>query len=119
MAYVSSAAAAIVALQGLALAITAVYYGYATLTGTPGSLSGAAVTGGLALAAAVGLFWVAHGLAGDRRWSRAPTIVAQILVLTVGLPLTVTERWYVALPLVASGVAVLLLVLVSAGAAED
>ncbi|MFZ3472797.1 hypothetical protein ACODT4_27615 [Streptomyces sp. 2.9] len=78
-----TAAAALTALEGLALAGLGVYALYDGIAGDPDSLR-QAVTGGITwlLVAALPLA-AAYGLRLGRRWSRGPTLITQLIALPV------------------------------------
>jgi hypothetical protein len=97
----------LVALQGVGLAVAAVFYLVELVVATPDDRVRAAVTAGLALAAAAGLALVARGLLRRRRWARAPALVTNLLVLPVAFGLVQGGRWYVGGPLLVWAGAVL------------
>jgi hypothetical protein len=81
------AIALVVAAEATALLIAAAWYGYELLTGAPVlSFWGAVFTLGLLLAFSAWLYSVGHFLFRGRRWTRAAALVAQLFVLTIGVP---------------------------------
>jgi hypothetical protein len=79
--------ALIVAGEAFALLGVAGWYSYQLLTGAPvASFWGAVFTLGLLLAFSGWLFAVGHFLFRGYRWPRAAALVAQLFVLTVGVP---------------------------------
>ena len=81
------AIALIVAAEATALLIAAAWYGYELVTGAPVlSFWGAVFTLGLLLTFSAWLYAVGHFLFRGRRWTRAAALVAQLFVLTIGVP---------------------------------
>lgn len=79
--------ALIAALEATALLVTAGWYGYQLLSGSPVlSFWGAVFTLALLLAFAAWLYAVAVFLYRGYRWTRAAALVAQLFVLTIGFP---------------------------------
>nr|WP_246224054.1 hypothetical protein [Pseudarthrobacter psychrotolerans] len=77
----------VVAAEATALLVAAAWYGYELLTGAPVmSFWGAVFTLGLLLAFSAWLYSVGHFLFRGRRWTRAAALVAQLFVLTIGVP---------------------------------
>jgi hypothetical protein len=103
------AVAALVAAQGLGLVGLAVFYVVELVVASPGSVTRAVVAALLTLLGGLGLLAVARGLAGCRRWARAPALVTQLLVLPVAFGLVQGDRWYVGVPLILWALAVLVL----------
>jgi len=99
----------LVAAQGLGLVGLAVFYLVELVVATPSSLTRAVVAALLTALGGTGLLLVARGLAGGRRWARAPALVTQLLVLPVAAGLIQGDRWYVGAPLIVWALAVLLL----------
>ena len=104
-----SALVALVAAQGLGLVGLAVFYVVELLVASPESTSRALVAALLTLLGGLGLLAVARGLAGGRRWARAPALVTQLLVLPVAVGLVQGGRWYVGVPLIGWALGVLVL----------
>lgn len=81
------AIALVVAAEATALLVAAAWYGYELLTGAPVlSFWGAVFTLVLLLAFSAWLYSVGHFLFRGRRWTRAAALVAQLFVLTIGVP---------------------------------
>ncbi|WP_345038712.1 hypothetical protein [Arthrobacter methylotrophus] len=77
----------VVVLEALALLTAAVLYLYQLAIGAPvASFWGAVFTMGLLLAFSAWLFAVGHFLFRGYRWTRAAALVAQLFVLTIGVP---------------------------------
>ncbi|MCP3756900.1 hypothetical protein ACFRJ1_33945 [Streptomyces sp. NPDC056773] len=82
-----TAAAALNALQGLALACFGVYMLYVGIAGAPDSPQ-QAETGGVTLLVLAALpLTAARGLLLGRRWSRGPAVITQVMSLPVALTL--------------------------------
>lgn len=82
-----TAAAALTALQGLALACLGVYMLYVGILGDPDSPQ-QAETGGITLLVLAALpLTAARGLVLGRRWSRGPAVITQVMSLPVALTL--------------------------------
>jgi hypothetical protein len=100
----------LVALQALTLVAVAVFYGVELVVASPDSVVTAVASAVLVLIAGIGMALVARGLARGRRWSRAPALVAQLLLLPVGYEMSQGQRWWLGLLLLlwCGGIAVLL-----------
>lgn len=109
--------ASLVALEAVGLLAAAVFYLVELVVAEAGDRVRALVTVALALAAGAGLALVARGLLHRRRWARAPALVTNLILLPVGYGLVQGGRWYVGLPLLLLGVAVLVLLFAPATAA--
>ena len=82
-----SVVALIVAAEATALLVAAGWYAVQLLTGAPVlSFWGAVFTLALLLSFSAGLFAVGHFLFRGYRWPRAGALVAQLFVLTIGVP---------------------------------
>jgi hypothetical protein len=99
----------LVALQALGLLAVGAFFVVELFVATPDDRTRALVAALLVLAAAVGLAWVARGLASGRRWARAPALVTNLLVLPVAVDVVRGGRWYVGAPLLLWALAVLAL----------
>jgi hypothetical protein len=77
----------VVLLEAFALLAAAGLYAFQLATGAPvASFWGAVFTMGLLLAFSAWLFAVGHFLFRGYRWTRAAALVAQLFVLTIGIP---------------------------------
>lgn len=79
--------ALVVAAEAVTLALAAGWYGLQLVSGAPVlSFWGAVFTLCLLLAFSMWLFAVGHFLFHGYRWTRAAALVAQLFVLTIGVP---------------------------------
>lgn len=79
--------ALVVAAEAVTLVLAAGWYGLQLVSGAPVlSFWGAVFTLGLLLAFSIWLFAVGHFLFHGFRWTRAAALVAQLFVLTIGVP---------------------------------
>ena len=104
------AAAALVAVEGLALALLGAGYAVSGVVGAPEDRLATVVAGGFALLVGVALTGVARGLARARSWALAPTVVVQVFTFVVGVGLLQAGVLAVALPLLLVPATVLYLV---------
>ncbi|MDQ0800621.1 hypothetical protein [Arthrobacter sp. SLBN-112] len=97
--------------EAIALLVAAAWYGYELFTGSPVlSLWGAVFTLGLLLAFSAWLFAVSVFLYRGYRWTRAAALVAQLFVLTIGVPTLTSGLVLAGLAMVVpAGVAIVLL----------
>ena len=100
-------AAALVAVEGGALSVIGPVYGAAGLLGDPFDRTATLLEAALALIAAVLLLLVARGLSRTAGWARSPAVVAQLLMLPVGVGLLQGGVWWAGVPVLALAVAVL------------
>ncbi|WP_345040109.1 hypothetical protein [Streptomyces sannanensis] len=106
-----TAAAAFVALEGLALVAGGVYMLVMGVVGSPES-SQQAETGGLTLIVLALLpLLAARGLLHRRRWSRGPAFVTQIMALPVAWTLLRSQGGFIPAGIALAGVAVTALVM--------
>lgn len=93
-------ATAIEGLDGLALLVFAVFLGVDSVTGDPvqGATSAAVLTATTAVIG-LGVAVVCVGLARRRRWSRSPAVLTQILALPVAYSLVRGDGGAVGIPL--------------------
>jgi hypothetical protein len=91
-------AAALVALEGLALTVLGVVYGVAGVVGEPFDRTAALLEAGLAVLVGALVLLVARGLAEVRGWARSPAVVVQLLALPVGVGLVQGAVWVAAVP---------------------
>lgn len=79
--------AVVAAAEATALLIAGIWYGYQLVSGSPVlSFWGAVFTLGLLLAFSAWLYAVGHFLIRGYRWTRSAALVAQLFVLTIGVP---------------------------------
>lgn len=99
-------AALVVALEGL---IALGLGGYALIgaaAGGAGDLTAALAEGAFGVLVGGGLLWVAWGgLMAGERWGRAPSVLAQILVIPVAVTLIESGRPDLGIPLIAAALA--------------
>jgi hypothetical protein len=92
------------------LLLAACWYGYELLTGAPVlSFWGAVFTLGLLLAFSAGLYAVGHFLFRGYRWTRAATLVTQVIILTIGFPTLTGGLIWAGLGMVVPALAAILL----------
>ncbi|GAA4011558.1 hypothetical protein GCM10022384_65680 [Streptomyces marokkonensis] len=106
-----TAAAALAALEGLALVVGGVWMLVVGLTGHPNDRT-SAVTGGITLMVLALLpLLAARGLIGRRGWSRGPAVITQIMALPVAYNLLQADSVAIPAGIVLGVVAVTALVL--------
>lgn len=106
-----TAAAAVEALEGLAVLAVGLYVGVEAVAGSPNDLASAIVLALMAIGAGVGVVAVGRGLWQRRRWSRAPAVLTQIFGLIVAISMIQSGRQAlggVLVALVVAGTAALL-----------
>jgi predicted alternative tryptophan synthase beta-subunit len=104
-----SAAAAVEALEGIALVAVGLYVGVEAIAGSPNDLTSAVVLALMAIAAGVGVVAVGRGLWQARRWGRAPALLTQIFAVIAAISMIQSRR---------QAVGVVVIVLAVAGAAS-
>ncbi|GAA4503255.1 hypothetical protein GCM10023191_055930 [Actinoallomurus oryzae] len=87
-----STAAAIEAVEGVAVAAVGLYVGIEAIVGSPNDLASAIVLALMAIAAGVGLVAVGRGLWQVRRWGRAPALLTQIFAVIAGISMIQSSR---------------------------
>ena len=99
-------AAALVAVEGVALVVLGVVYGAAGLLGEPYDRVATLLEAGLAVLVGGLALAVARGLARAAGWARSPAVVLQLLAFPVGVGLLQGRVWFAAAPvlLLAAGV---------------
>ena len=102
-------AAALVALEGLALVVLGVVYGAAGVLGDPFDRTATLLEAGLAVLVGGLVLLIARGLADVRWWARSPAVVVQLLALPVGYGLVQGRVWIAAVPVLGLALAVLFL----------
>ena len=81
--------------------------GGAGLVGDPFDRTATLLEAAMALAVGLLLLLVARALAGTAGWARSPAVVAQLLMLPVGVGLAQGRVWWAAVPVLVLAVAVL------------
>ena len=99
--------ALLVAVEGAALTLLGFGYAVAAVRGEPFDRAATLLEAGFAVVAGVLVLLVARGLWRTAGWSRAPTVVLQLLALPVGVGLVQGQVWYAAVPVLVLAVAVL------------
>jgi hypothetical protein len=93
-----AAATAVVAVQAIGVLLAAVLAGIATIEGKSyQNASGIAITA-IGVGAAIGLGYVAFGLAKTRRWSRTPALLTQLFTGIIGIYLVQGQRYQWGVP---------------------
>ena len=100
-------AAALVAVEGVALGVIGAVYAAAGVLGQPTERLGAVLEGVFALVVAALLLVVARGLGAGRGWAWAPTITTQLFLLVVGGYLVLGGVWLAGGPVLLLAVGVL------------
>ncbi len=91
-------AAALLAVEGLALVLLGLVYGGAGVVGDPFDRTATLLEAALAVLAGVLVLLVARGIAEVRGWARSPAVVVQLLALPVGYGLVQGRVWLAAVP---------------------
>ena len=91
-------AAALLALEGVALVLLGVVYGGAGVVGDPFDRTATLLGAGLAVLVGVLLLVLARGISEVRGWARSPAVVVQLLALPVGYGLVQGRVWLAAVP---------------------
>jgi hypothetical protein len=100
-----SAAAAIEAAEGVAVAAIGLYVGIEAIVGSPNDLTSAVVLALMAVAAGAGIVAVGRGLWQMRRWGRAPALLTQIFALIAGISMIQSRRQVLGIVVIALAVA--------------
>jgi len=107
-----AAASAVVTVQALGVLLAAVLAGIAVIQGKSyQNASGIAITA-IGVATAIGLGYVAFGLAKTRRWSRTPALLTQLFTGIIGIYLVQGQRYQWGVPALALCLAGFVLLLV-------
>ncbi|MEU8267666.1 hypothetical protein AB0B89_10890 [Sphaerisporangium sp. NPDC049002] len=80
-------AAVVLALEGLTAVVLGGYAAVETVIGKPADVSSSIVVSAFGIGIGAALIWVAWGVLGAARWSRAPGVVTQIFALPVAVSL--------------------------------
>jgi hypothetical protein len=91
-------AAALLAVEGVALTVLGVVDGVATVVGTPDDRTSSLMLALFAVATGVLLLLLARAVDRLQHWARSPAIVLQLLALPVGTGLAQGRVWVVAVP---------------------
>jgi predicted alternative tryptophan synthase beta-subunit len=86
------AAAAVEALEGVAVLAVGLYVGVEAVAGSPNDLASAVVLALMAVAAGVGIIAVGRGLWQARRWGRAPALLTQIFAMIAAISMIQSRR---------------------------
>jgi hypothetical protein len=95
------AAAAVEALEGLAVLAVGLYVGVEAVVGSPNDLVSAIVLAIMAIGTGAGIIAVGRALWQRRRWGRAPAVLTQIFVLIAAISMIQSGRQVVGGVLVA------------------
>jgi hypothetical protein len=96
-----TAATAVVAVQAAGVLVAAILAGIATIGGKSyQTASGIAITA-IGIGAALGLGYLAFGLAKLRRWSRTPALLTQFFTGVIGIYLVQGQRYEWGVPALA------------------
>jgi hypothetical protein len=87
-----SAAAAVEALEGVAVLAVGLYVGIEAIVGSPNDLASAVVLAVMAVAAGVGIAAVGRALWQARRWGRAPALLTQIFAVIAAISMIQSRR---------------------------
>jgi hypothetical protein len=87
-----SAAAAIEALEGIAVLAVGLYVGTEAIAGSPHNRTGAVVLALITVATGAGLVAVGRGLWQVRRWGRAPALLTQIFAVIAAVSMIQSRR---------------------------
>ncbi|WP_283134041.1 hypothetical protein [Rhizohabitans arisaemae] len=100
-----TAAAVVLALEGLTSVVLGGYVAVQTVIGKPEDVTSSIALAVFGLGAGAALLWVAKGLLDALRWSRSPAIVTQIFALPVSISLIQAGAYLWGVPLVLVAVA--------------
>ena len=100
-----SAAAAVEAVEGVAVLAVGLYVGIEAIVGSPNDLASAVVLALMAVAAGVGIVAVGRGLWQARRWARAPALLTQIFAVIAAISMIQSRRQAVGVILIALALA--------------
>ncbi|TQL95528.1 hypothetical protein FB559_1031 [Actinoallomurus bryophytorum] len=100
-----SSAAAIEAVQGVAVLAIGLFVGIEAIIGSPNDLASAVVLALMAVAAGVGIVAVGRGLWQVRRWARAPALLTQIFAVIAAISMIQSRRLAIGVILIALALA--------------
>lgn len=95
-----SAAAAIEAVEGIAVLAVGLYVGVEAIVGSPDDLISAIVLALMAVAAGAGIVAVGRGLWQVKRWGRAPALLTQIFAVIAAISMIQSGRQTVGVVLI-------------------
>lgn len=98
-------AAAIEALEGIAVLAVGLYVGIEAIAGSPNDLASAVVLALMAVGAGIGIIAVGRGLWQARRWGRAPALLTQIFAAIAAISMIQSKRQAIGGVLIALAVA--------------
>jgi hypothetical protein len=107
------AAAAVVLLQAVFLVVVSLVLAVEGFQADAVDPLGAEILALIGVASAVVLALLARGIAAGRRWARGPVVVLQLIILPISWNVLQNDKWYAAIPLGVSAVAVLVLMATS------
>lgn len=97
-------AAAVEALEGIAIIGAGGYVAWETIVGQPRDLPSAIALAVIAIITGALIVLVGRGLLQARRWSRAPAVITQMFVIIVAVPMVQGDQGVIGLPLVVGAV---------------
>lgn len=109
----ASAAAAVVALQGLGLVAAGVFLIVRALEPDAGHRGSTEVLGALSVVVGLGVLAMARAVGNRRRRVRSPLLVLEIICLPIAVTTVQGGRWYAGVPLGASAIAVITLMAIA------
>ncbi|MEV7968847.1 hypothetical protein AB0O34_23090 [Sphaerisporangium sp. NPDC088356] len=80
-------AAVVLAVEGVTAVVLGAYAAVETVIGKPADVSSSIAVSAFGIVIGAALVWVAWGVLGAARWSRAPGVVTQIFALPVAVSL--------------------------------
>jgi hypothetical protein len=98
-------AAAIEALEGIAVLAVGLYVGIEAIAGSPNDLASAVVLALMAVGAGIGIIAVGRALWQARRWGRAPALLTQIFAAIAAISMIQSKRQAIGGILIALAVA--------------
>jgi hypothetical protein len=86
-------AAAVLAVEGVTAVVLGGYAGVETIAGAPADMGSSIAISAFGVLVGAALLWVAWGVLGAARWSRAPGVVTQIFALPVAVSLVQSSQY--------------------------
>lgn len=105
-----TAAAALEALEGIAMIGAGLFVGIETFAARSASITNAIALAVCALALGVGLIAVGRGLYQVRRWSRTPALLTQVFGFITGVYLIQSHQYAYGIPIIIITVAAVVLI---------